>query len=181
MLTTMIRARRAAAADWNAKAAEAQPGEVWTSSYHTRRAVQGGRFASYTAGPVRIIGDECPVKEFRGQKRLGESGLDTPMGSRLLALIHPTTNYRLDRGDVAPILDPLRCWLPEERAAFFSGGRDGVMVTVEHRYDHPVCAGLRSVEIGCAGDIEDFNDGAGLGRYVGDTWVRLADVTGVQW
>lgn len=173
-MITMIRKRRAAAADWNAKATQAQPGEVWTSTYYARRAVFGGPFVSFIAGPVRILGEECPVEAFRGQKTLGESELDTPMGSRLLALIHPTTNYRLERGDTAPaVADGLGVQL---RAI-----PDGEMVTVEHRSQHPVYAGLRFVEIGRAGDVEDFNDGEGPGRYVGDTWVRLSEVTGVQW
>lgn len=172
-----IRARRRAAANWNASATEAQPGKIWTASYRAKRAVFGGHYESWTAGPVRILGTECPVEAFRGEKTLGEhtlSGRPLPLGW----LTYPATNYRLTRGDVAPTV---RSGADADLLAV----PPGRMVTVEHRSDHPVYAGLRFVEIGRAGRVTDFgyDEGHedGPGRYVGDTWVRLSEVTGVQW
>lgn len=177
---TAIKERRAAAQDWAEKAAAAVPGEVWTSTYKTHRAVYGGRFASYIAGPVRILGDECPVPAFRGEKTLGECTL--ALGTCTLApakvpfwawLFRRSDADTLAEGDTAPQVAP-------GTAADLLAVPPGRMVTVEHRDNHPVYAGLRFVDIGRAGAVTAFDDDEGAGRYVGDTWVRLTNVTGVQ-
>lgn len=165
-----IRRRRDAAAGWNTKAATAQPGQTWTVRYSTPRAVDGGAFQSYTSGPVRIIGDDCPVPQYRGHKNLGEMNLDTPMKPGWFGP-HPATRYLLTPGDDAPSVhagsgDDLLA-VPAGRTAM-----------VEHV---DASLNLRNVEIGQVGDVADFNDGADLGRYVGDSWVRLSEVTGVEW
>jgi hypothetical protein len=168
----MIRKRRQTAADWNAKAAAAQPGQVWTASYITDSTVYGGHGETHTTGPVRILHAECPVEGFRGRKVLGEHDLDQTLSGRLLTLL-AATGHKLSEGDTAPQVAP-------------GSGPDllaiprGQQVTVEHRSEHPVYAGLRFVEIGRAGRVKDFGDDEGPGRYIGDTWVRLSEVTGVQ-
>lgn len=170
-----ISARRAAAADWNAKAAAAQPGEVWTSGYVTENCTNGGHFESYEAGTVRILGEECPVEEYRGLKVLGEVHLSGNV-HRLTwwQRQHPATCYRLELGDIAPLI-------PMGTGARLAALPGDAWVHVEHRSDHPVCAGMRSVDVGYLGEIEDFDDGMGPGRYVGDSWIRLAEVTGLEW
>lgn len=175
-MITMIRDRIRRRNDWNTSAAKARPGEVWTASYTTRRAVDGGRFESHTAGPVRISGDESAIGEYSGMKCLGQYNLDLPGFRR--GPLSLTGRDRFKVGDVAPSVKP-------------GTGEDllavpfGQMVTVEHRSEHPAYAGVRFVEVGRAGEVED-DDGEiveysqGPGRYVGDTWVRLCEVTGVQ-
>lgn len=172
------RTRREAVRAWTTNAAAAMAGQVWTFRYTTARAVSGGPFTSYTAGPVRILGEECPVPGFRGQRCLGEADLDRLTPGWLCA-----RRYSLHRGDQAPVIPfPGRSGvtlLGPDAIAGLLQVRRGRPVLVEHRADHPVYLGLRFVESGRAGQVEDFDDGQGPGRYVGDTWVRLADVTAI--
>jgi hypothetical protein len=180
---SFYRSRRVAVAAWNANAAAARPGQVWTYRYCTRWAVAGGSFTSYVAGPVRILGAECPVPAFRGQKTLGEVDLGLALPEGLLGrwLTTDVRRYSLQRGDFAPVIPdghrPPWQWLRPTPTALF-GLTLGQRVMVEHRSAHPVYAGLRFVEIGRVGYVEDFHDEQGPGRYIGDTWVRMSDVTG---
>ena len=72
----LYRTRWAAMTAWTTNAEAARPGQVWTYRYSTAHAVTGGPFTSYTAGPVRILGEECPVPAYRGMRCLGEADLD---------------------------------------------------------------------------------------------------------
>jgi hypothetical protein len=170
--------RRSAVRAWTANAAAALPGQVWTYRYSTARAVSGGPFTSWTAGPVRILGAECPVPEYRGMRCLGEVDLDGLRPGWLAA-----RRYSLTRGDQAPVIPfPGRgevSLLGPDAVTGLLQVRRGRPVLIEHRADHPVSLGLRFVESGRAGAVEDFDDGQGPGRYIGDTWVRLADVTAI--
>lgn len=159
---------------FNVNAAEARPGEVWTARYTGSDPVHGEHFESYTAGTVRILGDECPVVEYRGQKTLGEWTLDAPRGAWWLAsyLDAFTNDRRLDRGDTAPDMTgsagtgDLLASLP-----------DRAWVTVEWRERHPVYAGLRNVTVGYT-YAHDERDGE-VGRDVGGDWIAFTNVTAV--
>jgi hypothetical protein len=161
----IIRTRRAAAADWNAKAAAAQIGETWTVRYVTPRAIGGGRYWSWAVGPVTCFADSHPVPARRGAKNLGETNLDQPLSW----FAYPATRYLLTPGDAAP-------HVRHGGEAELRAVPRGAEVTVEHLTG----GGIREVEMGRAGNVIDFHDGQGPGRDVGNAWVAFADVTGVQ-
>jgi hypothetical protein len=162
---TMIRKRRQAAADWNRKAASARIGEVWTSGYITRQAVMGGQYQSYEVAAV-----DRPANGANTQDRfVGEMNLDRRLTPGWFSIYpSPFAGFVLEKGDVAPTV-------AAGTAADLLAVAAGQMVTVEHR-----AGNVRSVDIGQAWDVTDFCDGEGPGRYVGDTWVCLSEVTGVE-
>jgi hypothetical protein len=175
-----IRKARQRVAEFYAKSAAAQPGEVWTTIY-AGPDFQGNYFESYTAGTVRVLGDECPVVEYRGRKTLGESDLDPEAWwpwswiGRLFLIREAMggRNRTLEPGDTAPDMTgstgtgDLLAALPV-----------GAWVTVEYRGEHPVYAGLRNVVVGFTYDHDGYVRGV-PGRDVGGDWVPFAQVTAV--
>lgn len=172
------------ATDFNAKAAAAQPGELWTARYVGADPVHGEHFESYTAGTVRVLGDECPVVEYRGQKMLGEWRLDSQgrlwrTFCRLDALLN---SRRLDRGDTAPDMAAANGATDEYLARDHAGDflaelPNRAWVTVEWREPHPVYAGQRNVTVGYAYDRDER--GGETGRDVGGDWIAFDKVTAV--
>lgn len=163
-------------AEFYATTAAAQPGEIWTVSY-AGADFQGNYFEAYTAGEVRILGEECPVVEYRGRRCLGETDLDMNWGlfGRLLVLGEAITGSRrrLERGDTAPeVLNGTTY-----RGDYLAALPNGAWVTVEYSNPHPVYAGQRNVVAGTTYD-HDERDGE-TGRDVGGDWVPFEQVTAV--
>lgn len=172
------RTRQEAKLAWTINAAAARPGEVWTYRYTTAGTLTAVPFTTYTAGPVRIPGEEIPFPALR-DKCLGEVGLDGPA-----AWLQHARRHSLHRGDQAPVIPfPGRTGLtltdPGAAMTALLEAPRWQHVLVEHHRAHPAYAGLRFVEAGHAGAVKDFGDGQGPGRYVGPTWVRLVDVTAI--
>lgn len=171
-----IRKARQRVAELYANSSAAQPGEVWTTSY-AGPDFAGHYFEAYTAGEVRILGDECPVLEFRGRKALGEADLDMPGGWLTRAYLFWSAlsgdRRKLDRGDTAPEMLNGTTY----RADYLASLPNGAWVTVEYRNPHPVYAGLRNVVTGTTYDHDER--GRETGRDVGGDWVPFEQVAGV--
>lgn len=168
------------AADFNAKAAEAQPGEVWTAHYTGTDPVHGEPFESYTAGTVRILGEECPVVEYRGRKTLGECTLTPPLPRLLQFLDALRCTRAFDRGDTAPDMAAANGatdqYLARDHAGdFLAALPNRAWVTVEWREPHPVYADQRNVTVGYAYDHDER--GGEVGRDVGGDWIDFDKVT----
>lgn len=162
-----IRKARQRVAELYAKSDAAQPGEIWTTRY-AGPDFKGNHFESYIAGEVRILGEECPVVEYRGAKTLGE---DEALQGR---------ERSLEPGDTAPDLTA--------SADVFSTAHgtagdylgilpNGKWVSVEYRNPHPSCARQRMVVVGTTYDHDIRDDQHG--RDVGGDWVPFEQVTAV--
>jgi hypothetical protein len=167
-------------AEFYAKTAAAQPGEVWTTGY-AGDDFCGNYFEAYTAGEVRILGEECPVEEYRGRKTLGEADLDPetcwPWSwvGRLFLISEAVRGRRrtLERGDTAPEMLNGTTY----RGDYLAALPNGAWVTVEYRNPHPVYAGQRNVVIGTTYDHDER--GGDVGRDIGGDWVAFDKVTAV--
>lgn len=182
-----IRKARQRVAELYAKSDAAQPGEIWTTRY-AGPDFKGNHFESYIAGEVRILGEECPVVEYRGAKTLGEDSLDMELVRpwrwiQRLFLIGEALQGRersLEPGDTAPDLTA--------SADVFSTAHgtagdylgilpNGKWVSVEYRNPHPSCARQRMVVVGTTYDHDIRDDQHG--RDVGGDWVPFEQVTAV--
>jgi hypothetical protein len=175
-----IRKARQSVAEFYAKTAAAQPGEVWTTGY-AGDDFRDNYFEAYTAGRVRILGEECPVLEYRGRKTLGEADLDPETQfpwswlGRLLLTIDALKGCKrtLEPGDTAPEMLNGTTY----RGDYLAALPNGAWVTVEYRDPHPVYSDLRNVVTGTTYDHDVRGDETG--RDVGGDWVPFDQVTGV--
>ncbi len=158
-----------AAHRWNTAARAAAPGTVWTSRYTSRFALTGGPCASFVAGSV-VLDQECPRRRVhRARTVLGELRLTR---RRRQWVSGPEFAQQLLPGDVAPVL-------PAGTGADLAGVDTHSFVMVEHYRPDWSQGGPRSVDVGFVDDSSDPDDPwTGVGRYVGDTFVRLDQVTG---
>lgn len=176
-----IRKARERVADLYAKSYAAQPGEVWTVRY-AGPDFKGNPFESFIAGEVRILGEECPVEQYRGAKTLGEEALDMeylpPWRWLQRAFLSAEALHGRQRllapGDWAPDMGEQD---PDNLGELLAALDNGTLVTVEYRDPHPVYAGLRNVVVGTAYSHDVRGDE--YGRDVGDDWVPFHQVTGV--
>jgi hypothetical protein len=169
--------RREAIESFRRLSVEAQPGETWTVGYEGY--ADGRKFIYSEVGPVRILGDECPVPGYRGSKCVGEEDLDQEYRPLRwwTGLLPMRGIWSLVRGDDYEGSGISEC--QDDAGERLLSLKSGTPALVVWKSDHPVYAGTLFIVDGYAGRRRSSVDGR-AGRVVSGTWVALDEATLVE-